>query len=609
MPNSPLLALCGLKSFISVGLALLPLWWRVGSSEGLRPSLIVFICYTLILVFALIGPRIVPMLIPAEMEVGLVDSLTRVSRYAPAPGSKSLRLYAAGNEWESFQVVVHALYGELKNVKVQVSTLVSESGAIISNRNIKLYREFSVRIRRPTPGAPIDWREIPDILVPFKNPYTGEDLTSCPYDACPFDVAPGENQIVWVDIHVPANAEPGLYCGHVVVRSERKVEALRLELVVWAFTLPSRPDFRTFFLVDEWVLRDTYGLDVQSAEFMRLIRKYYLMLVEHHVNPGYFFDGIPEIGPNGEAIFDTLIPGLGTVAENIEYYMGELGLDLFMVPLWTDWPPAALRENRTLARRYIRDIYEFFRGHGWENRLVVYVVDEPETLNNFSLARRWGMLVDEISPEIAYLITLLDPYVKGTDWSSVKELEGYVDLWVILPGPFYNKGQLWRLSQRLAAGEEVWSYTALTLNRPGPVWQIDYYPIEYRIFPWLDYVYGYTGMLYWCVNFWTRRPWRSVAYRFWGQHYNGEGILLYPGTTEKVGFDGPIASMRLKWIRDGIEDYQYLKTAEKLGISQETIKEMISETAQSWEEWTKNPETLLETRKELAETIENTISD
>jgi len=32
--------------------------------------------------------------------------------------------------------------------------------------------------------------------------------------------------------------------------------------------------------------------------------------------------------------------------------------------------------------------------------------------------------------------------------------------------------------------------------------------------------------------------------------FNGEGVLIYPGTIEKVGFEGPVASMRLKWIRE-----------------------------------------------------------
>jgi len=40
----------------------------------------------------------------------------------------------------------------------------------------------------------------------------------------------------------------------------------------------------------------------------------------------------------------------------------------------------------------------------------------------------------------------------------------------------------------------------------------------------------------------------------------GDGSLLYPGA--KVGVDGPVASIRLKLIREGLEDVEYLRLLE-----------------------------------------------
>ncbi|HJN15320.1 MAG TPA: DUF4091 domain-containing protein, partial [Armatimonadota bacterium] len=40
----------------------------------------------------------------------------------------------------------------------------------------------------------------------------------------------------------------------------------------------------------------------------------------------------------------------------------------------------------------------------------------------------------------------------------------------------------------------------------------------------------------------------------------GDGSLLYPGT--KVGVDGRVASIRLKLIREGLEDVEYLRLLE-----------------------------------------------
>ncbi|NLX54907.1 MAG: DUF4091 domain-containing protein [Planctomycetaceae bacterium] len=41
----------------------------------------------------------------------------------------------------------------------------------------------------------------------------------------------------------------------------------------------------------------------------------------------------------------------------------------------------------------------------------------------------------------------------------------------------------------------------------------------------------------------------------------GDGSLLYPGA--KVGIDGPVGSIRLKLIRAGLEDVEYLRMLEE----------------------------------------------
>src|SRR5205814_7896009 len=59
-------------------------------------------------------------------------------------------------------------------------------------------------------------------------------------------------------------------------------------------------------------------------------------------------------------------------------------------------------------------------------------------------------------------------------------------------------------------------------------------------------------------------PWTS-QYNFGG---NGDGTLFYPGTPAKIGgsTEIPVESLRLKQIRDGMEDYELLAMAAKLGL-------------------------------------------
>src|SRR5439155_24718320 len=56
----------------------------------------------------------------------------------------------------------------------------------------------------------------------------------------------------------------------------------------------------------------------------------------------------------------------------------------------------------------------------------------------------------------------------------------------------------------------------------------------------------------------------SSVYDFGG---NGDGTLLYPGKPSIIGgiTDIPVASIRLKMIRDGFEDFEYMKLVSDLG--------------------------------------------
>ena len=62
----------------------------------------------------------------------------------------------------------------------------------------------------------------------------------------------------------------------------------------------------------------------------------------------------------------------------------------------------------------------------------------------------------------------------------------------------------------------------------------------------------------------------AAATRGASQYYfggNGDGTLFYPGTPAKIGGTShiPIASLRMKMIREGMEDYEYFKALADAG--------------------------------------------
>ena len=117
------------------------------------------------------------------------------------------------------------------------------------------------------------------------------------------------------------------------------------------------------------------------------------------------------------------------------------------------------------------------------------------------------------------------------------------------------------------------------------------------------------GLLYWGgMSFWDHAddPWTNPMTYQPGDRsrpigkrsiYNGEGLLVYPA--HDAGFDGIVPSMRLKALRDGLEDFDYLALLEARGLREKALK-IVMPVAGSWYEWAQNPGDYYAARERLA---------
>jgi len=83
---------------------------------------------------------------------------------------------------------------------------------------------------------------------------------------------------------------------------------------------------------------------------------------------------------------------------------------------------------------------------------------------------------------------------------------------------------------------------------------------------WLGYKYHADGICFWNATDWG--DWDTDAppgdpYTNAGGRYKGFSMVFYPGA--KFGYDGPIPSIRLKAMRRGLQDFEYLRLVEKSG--------------------------------------------
>ena len=82
--------------------------------------------------------------------------------------------------------------------------------------------------------------------------------------------------------------------------------------------------------------------------------------------------------------------------------------------------------------------------------------------------------------------------------------------------------------------------------------------------------------------------------------YPGEGILVYPGGP--AGLQGVAPSMRLKYLRDGVEDYEYVQLLKNCGQAEFALAEA-QKVGPDWTHWTRDASLLESVREQLGSQI------
>jgi hypothetical protein len=558
----------------------------------------------------------------ATLSPGLPDpaiwfepSLVRIQPDTPSRAIQPLRLQAARNEVESFQIVLRSETLTYGGITAASSDLIHENGNVLSHSHISFYREQYLYLRTPSPLSPQAPGLWPDPLVPFVDPYGGKSvppmlafrqeaegrvtrkLTGARFTGAPFTLWPRQSQALWVDVAIPRNTLPGKYSGTVTVMVPgRETVSCPVELRVWNFTLPDGPPLTTHFGSLDRLAYDS-KLPADSMEYRTLQLRYAAELFAHRISPPLPAYLLPPVKPDG------ILDGSRGV-EELRQYLDRFQIRRFPIPAFPF--PDPLGENRKALGRYLKSYQEFLELQGWEKGAYYFPVEEPNSKRDYEAVRQYSQMLREHAPGIRLLVTE-QPYPQDKSWGS---LEKVVDIWCPLFAFFEEKSAKRAREQ----GQEIWSYTALCQTappyhpdlarveaRPTLWWQIDMEPLNFRLPLWLNWKYGITGLLYWSSIHWenpARDVWTDPAFR--GQ-YNGEGFLLYPGN--EAGIQGPIPSMRLKVLREGLEDYCYLVLLAQQG-QKDFAENEAARLVTSWWEWEKNPNQLYQVRESLGSRLD-----
>ena len=532
----------------------------------------------------------------ADWRIWTVTQTKRVLRDEPAGTAASVELQAARNEWESFQILLRSDV-PVKAVNLKGGDLIGPAGIIRCAENARLYRQHQLELTVGTsrndafkPG----W--YPDPLIPFRHPLTRKPLSQARLKAVPFDLPAGQTHGFWVDVYVPADARPGLYRGtyRVTAEGEKAVE-IPVMLNVWDFVLPRVSTLKTALGSPADRMRSYYreragaGKEKEPSDWSAVESQCAELSTRHRINATP-----PPVVPVAQPDGSYRIPP--EQVSKLREFIDRYHVNAIMVPR-----PTGIVDDPELQRKKLHAwLKSWDRAAAELNRPFVvfytYLKDEPNDEEAYKYVQKWGRAIRQANSVVKVLV-VEQTWSQNEAWG---DLYGAIDIWCPLFPLFKQESA----AQRQALGETIWTYTALCQRDKTPWWHIDYPLLNYRVPAWIAWRYRIRGLLYWGgMSYWRQveDPWTDPwTYGRPGRVYNGEGTLVYPGRA--AGYDGIVPSLRLKALRDSIEDYEYLAILERLGLAEKAEKVLLP-LAGSWFQWETDPAAYQKARAALAEMI------
>lgn len=488
----------------------------------------------------------------SAFTVWVADPLVKILPDNPAPAKPPARVIvdAVRNEYESAQVVVTAR-ADIDKLSVKVSSL--EGPSRVAPQVEARFLGF-VPVRKGTPNTPPE-----DLIV--KPP---ADVPDPILDARSVAVSAGKNQPIWLTVRVPKSAEPGTYTGKVDVLADGESAAVPISVTVHPVVLP---DERTLYLTN-WFstgnIASGFGLERWSEAYWKMLEAYARLMAEHRQNvvitPMFELITGRDDG-KGNLSFDfsrfdrwvELFKKAGVIGVIEGGHLGgrgeweakdfQAGRPTILNPDGSAKPYTSVTvtsdEQRQFLSQYLPALQKHLEEKGWIGQYVQHLADEPIPANAESY-KKLASFVREFAPKIRII-----------DASMCTEIAGAIDIWVPQPQEYEAKRDFFLGRQK--AGDDVWFYTCLAPTGKYMNRFIDYQLIKTRLLHWMNFKYGLTGYLHWGFNFWAGDPFKDID----PTYPPGDSHISYPGKR------GPLSSIRLSALRDGVEDFELLKMLEK----------------------------------------------
>ena len=510
---------------------------------------------------------------PAETDFGTVWSapstvkITQAGEGFVKGGNAALVYNAVRNEYESVQLLISATKA-IENFSLEVSDLKSGEN-IFSAENITVYKQHYSTVKSSQLGTV----RMPDALIPQHLAAAKNEMK----------IAEGNTGGLWVTVYIPKDTVPGTYEGAFTLCVDGDEMEIPVQIAVNNYTLPDTTTGQTLF---SWRYDRVGAGELDSS--IDMMTEYYEFFLDYRIS----LQSMPLESLNEQEVIDcaeryyettttiTLLSDIGDVSTGLQNRIPELKTQV-----------RALASISSTERNYF-------------DKVMLYTIDEPVV----SSAPHLADTINRLTKIQNALVEVADEIEADTTgkYDTFKQIENWRE-WVedipnVTPLAMYSADYLiknWR-SEEMAAYLEVancicpeldalaeeyqaelwamleayphiklWWYGCVNPGVPYPTYHIgDANLLSARTLSWVQKQYGILGNLYW----------DAAAYTTEGETYNqyidvyldsrrgpgwpaGDGNLAYPG----AAYDhyGPLPSIRLMSIRDGMEEFEMLTDIEK----------------------------------------------
>ena len=537
-----------------------------------------------------------------------------------------IRIAGARNEVVNFNLVLEAATEPATDVHVSFDTLTGPGGATIQSqpatgngvfqwvgRPIELFyvrylsikglsqlgyesyydeRHAPERLRRPWSGNGLAesgtvWQDRPDHDAAYPD-------IAVPIELVPsFDIASGHNQSVWTDVYIPRDATPGLYAGVITItQGGGNVATVPVELTVHKFALPETPTAKTMLYwsgenINDRHLGMSYVASGPDADRARLIQDRHVLLAHRH-RISVMGDGSNIQDDEGAA--DQPSPSAAarlrgdffTAANGYEGPGVNVGNGVYSVGTYGSWS-GSWGNSEQQMRQHADAWVTWFEANAPEAEYFLYLIDESSDYAQIELWSQWL----ENNPGPGHRLDSMATISLPAAAANTPTLD------IPTSAAGFGLTSAWETSAQQYTQDPDKHFYLYNGTRPGAgCFMTEDDGVALRVVGWIQYKKHIDRWFYWESTYYDDFQGGSgklnlfeSAHTFGsytsddpvegqtGWNYsNGDGVLFYPGTdtvfpAESYGVDGPLASLRLKYWRRGIQDHDYLALASQINPS------------------------------------------